>query len=99
MQYIEGPAQALDGVYARIRARRRHHGVIEFYEGPVSARQFEGWSMAYAPAQMADFLRLSKVSRKAIDGADGGSQAIDAGRLLADFWVLHWHGMPGERPG
>lgn len=96
MQFIEGPPQSIDAVYARIRADRRHHGVVTIYEGPVETRQFDGWSMAFAPAQMVDFLRLSKFSPESPDTAGDAPNAINAGRLLGAFWIQHRQAMPQQ---
>jgi len=65
---------------------------VTIHEDPLDARQFAGWSMAYAPAQAADFARLSGASRVGSAGTAHAARAVDAGRLLADFWVQHRHG-------
>lgn len=92
MQYVEGPPEATDRLYERIRADDRHHGIVTIDEELVDARQFAGWSMAYAPTQAADFARLSGASRVGSDGTVHAAPALDAGRLLGDFWAQHRHG-------
>ena len=92
MQYVEGPPQAIDRLYERIRADDRHHSIVTIHEEPLDARQFAGWSMAYAPTQAADFARLSSASRVGSAGTVGATPALDAGRLLGDFWAQHRHG-------
>lgn len=87
MQYIEGPPRAIDRLYERIRADDRHRSIVTIHEEPVDARQFAGWSMAYAPTQAADFARLSRASRVGSSGTVDAAPALDAGRLLGDFWA------------
>lgn len=46
LQYIEGPADGLESVYARILNAKRHCGLRELAAGPLSARWFPRWTMA-----------------------------------------------------
>lgn len=55
-QVLEGPRDALDLSYAKIRFDPRHSHVIELAAGYVEERQFCEWSMAYADISKAPHL-------------------------------------------
>lgn len=46
-QYLEGPADEVDGLYARICRDPRHHHVRRLTRRPVRSRRFEHWSMKF----------------------------------------------------
>jgi len=46
-QYLEGPADTVDGLYARICRDQRHHDVQRLTRRPIRSRRFEGWSMKF----------------------------------------------------
>lgn len=48
MQYIEGPRDALESVFARIRSDPRHHDLTELLHEPIKTREFSGWRLAFA---------------------------------------------------
>ena len=50
MQVLEGPEPELSQLYARIQADPRHYAVRTLAYGPIAARTFPDWRMAYAPA-------------------------------------------------
>ena len=50
IQYFEGEPAAVERVYARILAASSHRNVQELARGPIAARQFEGWYMAFCHA-------------------------------------------------
>jgi hypothetical protein len=80
MQYIEGPREPLAQVYASICRDTRHHSLIELVNEPVGAREFAGWSMACASAQLEDFDSLLNSSWRDAAGAGAG------GRPLREVW-------------
>jgi hypothetical protein len=47
MQCIEGEVAGVENTYARIRASRLHHRVIELFRSPVARRRFSTWDWAY----------------------------------------------------
>ena len=51
LQLLEGPAAAVDALYARISADDRHLAVMKLSQAPVSARMFPDWAMRDDPAQ------------------------------------------------
>lgn len=46
-QYLEGPADVVDGLYARICRDQRHHDVRRLTRRPIRSRRFENWSMKF----------------------------------------------------
>lgn len=46
-QYLEGPADVVDGLYARICRDQRHHDVRRLTRRPIKSRRFEQWSMKF----------------------------------------------------
>ena len=92
MQYIEGQPEALQRVYAIIRADRKHHGLIELFSEQVSERAFSDWTMAYAPTHKAEIVRLSNANWSG-DGAAGSRHERPLGlSLLTEFWDMHHRG-------
>jgi uncharacterized protein YbaA (DUF1428 family) len=74
LQVLEGKAEAVEELMARIAKDLRHHTVTVLKQGPVPAAAFSDWSMAYVSAtaeQVATWAGL------------GGTTAVPA--LLADM--------------
>lgn len=46
-QYLEGPADVVDGLYARICRDERHHDLRRLTRRPIRSRRFENWSMKF----------------------------------------------------
>lgn len=58
-QYIEGPAEHLDKIYAKIKKSSQHHGIIECHSGSVETRQFSEWYMGFFQPTKNEFLQIS----------------------------------------
>jgi hypothetical protein len=65
MQALEGTQPALDTVLARIRASRRHNGLLTLYQQPIAQREFGDWDMAFRRIDQAAFQRLNDGSAPA----------------------------------
>jgi hypothetical protein len=77
MQMLEGPRQSLDDTMARVRASRRHSGIIELIDEPVTVREFESWSMAYSPADAQQFVQLTTAPWvRSTDHLSGGRELL-----------------------
>jgi len=48
VQVLEGPMPAVERAFERIQCDPRHAAVVVLEAGPAPARDFAGWSMAYA---------------------------------------------------
>ena len=85
MQVLEGPEPELSRLYARIQADPRHYAVRTLAYGPIAARAFPDWRMAYAPT---DARALEKITGflplKAVPGLATHPTA-EVVRLLHDF--------------
>jgi hypothetical protein len=46
-QYLEGPLEGIERVYARVLASRMHHNIFELMREPIDVREFSDWSMGY----------------------------------------------------
>ena len=85
MQYIEGPRDPLLRVYGLITADPMHSGIVEIFNAPIDAREFEDWSMAYGVSQAQDMALLSRATWSG--AAETAASASTPGRLLLrNFW-------------
>jgi acylphosphatase len=66
MQVLEGPKDAVETLYARIKQDPRHMNVDCVYEQECNAPAFETWSMGFRPVECVEdldvFFTLSKES-------------------------------------
>lgn len=88
MQLLEGPVAKAEACLARIRADRRHNGLIEIRRRRINEREFADFSMLYSPLfrdHDADLSRLA--ARGALDPQDE--------RLMTNFLALGRHGGAG----
>ena len=62
-QYLEGPADPVDNLYARICRDDRHHDVQRITRRPIRSRRFENWSMKFVAIErvVADVLRRHRL--------------------------------------
>jgi hypothetical protein len=88
MQLLEGPVAKVEACLARIRADRRHNGMIEIRRRRVTAREFAGFAMLYSPLFREHDEGLSRLA------AHGTLDPQDE-RLIVNFLALGRHGGPG----
>lgn len=88
MQLLEGPVAKAEACLARIRADRRHNGMIEIRRRLVTTREFAGFSMLYSPLFRDHDEDLSRLA------AQGALDPQDE-RLIANFLALGRHGGAG----
>ena len=88
-QYFEGPPVGVENVYARIRASRLHHRLVELLFCPTPSRQFGVWHMGFAPAPRTFLLELAQASwLNSLPGlADNTSEAPGV-QMLREFWRI-----------
>ena len=88
-QYLEGPAQGLARVYARTRASRLHHELVELLDQPVLARLFPDWLMGFCEAPRSSLQQLEHArwgdAVRELQGREDQVQS-DGATLLLDFW-------------
>lgn len=68
-QYIEGPPDGVESLKASISRDERHVDVRTITAGPVPARRFADWSLAYS-GETATFDRLVSLAHK-LPGSGG----------------------------
>ncbi|MBG6081155.1 BLUF domain-containing protein [Rubrivivax gelatinosus] len=89
-QVIEGPAQAVSELFARIVADPRHEQVTRIIEEPIPRRSFGNWSMGF-PTDSEDLSQLPGFND--FFGSAGCLAQLDVGRarkLLAAFGAGRW---------
>ena len=94
-QVLEGPAGAVDALFARIAADPRHEQVTQIIREPIMRRAFPGWSMGFDTATRAELDSLAHVND--FLGSARSFVEIDAGRahkLLAGFRDGRWRKKP-----
>ena len=91
MQALEGPPDAVEGVYERVRRDPRHRNILPLLRQEVAERSFPEWSMGFRRMDSLD-PQDREAARSLFDltGATPGR----AGLLLASFRAL----LPGGRP-
>ena len=94
MHVLEGPPDAVDAVYDRVRRDPRHHGVLLLLETRVDERSFADWSIG--------FLRLEDLAEADREAARSLYSLTEPGpgavrRLMGTFRKLlpmHPHELP-----
>ncbi|TPG62962.1 BLUF domain-containing protein [Hymenobacter nivis] len=87
LQVLEGPADEVHGIFARIRRDARHTHVTKLADGPVDQRCFAQWSMGFQTvnsaylASVAGYFDLTQAAAL----ADEGSCCCDLRPLVFDF--------------
>ncbi|GAB3053948.1 BLUF domain-containing protein [Stenotrophomonas tumulicola] len=90
LQYLEGPADGLESVFARVLNARRHEGVQQLASGPLPARWFPRWTMANRRIEAS---LLSDIIDAPWQGFEGPSTASRRGFALL---LRNWLGGHGE---
>ncbi|MDB5886186.1 MAG: hypothetical protein JWR74_2357 [Polaromonas sp.] len=69
-QQIEGAAEKVEEVMARIRQDPRHHNIAVVYHGPLDKRRFSRFSLGYTSVEDIELLeRLQQLRGQAAVGA------------------------------
>ena len=89
VQALEGPMSAVERTFERIQCDPRHAEVVVLEAGPVAARQFDGWSMAFA-GRRPD-LRLGDLWPGELRSGDLGAAPAILGLLHAALRRLPGH--------
>ena len=86
MQCIEGSPEAVELIYGRICASRRHHDLIKLMDEPASERYFPDWYMGVTPASHSAQIKLSSTQWQRLSQAAAGAAAPPGMQLLQRFW-------------
>ena len=76
-QVLEGPLDAVESTFERIQCDERHSDVTVLQSGPITARDFPDWSMAFAGPAAANSLIAGTRMADAFTG-----QSDDGNKLL-----------------
>ena len=88
MQYFEGPAPAVDTIFARIKASSQHKDIIELMREPIAQRLFPSWYMGLTHPSQSEMLTMSTAQWPLTTGAlDAASPANQGLSLLKSFWA------------
>lgn len=86
-QYFEGTKTGVGEVYSRIKASRRHRGLIELIAAPVNQRHFSTWSMGFAEPVASELQSISQASwREQLQAASLHDAPAPGLTLLLSFW-------------
>lgn len=87
MQCFEGPEQAVNETYDRIRASRRHQDLAELMNERMRLRHFSAWDMGLAEPVPSMLLTLS-TARWTSQAATRSTQQLQSPgfQLLLGFW-------------
>ena len=67
LQVLEGPAEALDSAYARIRQDPRHFALVELARRPIDERSFAQWSMGFEEEPQAFLPQVERLTAAVSD--------------------------------
>ena len=90
MQVLEGPAEAVEGVYRRVQRDDRHRGVLTLIDTTAAERSFPDWSMGFVHGDdlSEEDLDATRSLHELTEPSPGAAR-----RLLATFRSM----MPGVR--
>jgi len=90
-QVLEGQADVVDALYAKIERDKRHEQVTLVIREPIPRRYFDVWTMGFYKASREELAGMSGVNN--FFGKDRTAVSVDAGRakkLLAAFRDGRW---------
>lgn len=90
-QVLEGPADVVDALYAKLERDQRHEQVTLIIKEPIPRRYFDDWSMGFCKISREELAGMSGVND--FFGSGGTMISVDAGRakkLLAAFRDGRW---------
>lgn len=90
LQWLEGPATAVEETFTRIARDKRHADVLALADGPAERRKFRDWNMGQHRMGVADQTLLSEVGLEVFNPA--GLDADRAERLLQRAGERHLRG-------
>jgi hypothetical protein len=90
-QVLEGEADVVDALYAKILVDKRHVQVTKVVSEPIAKRAFDAWSMGFSAATRAELASIPGLND--FFGKAQSFTAIDSGRakkLLEAFAEGRW---------
>jgi Sensors of blue-light using FAD len=101
-QVLEGEAEAVEKLYEKLHAEKRHSKLTLIIKEPIAKRAFGEWSMGFANVSQAELKKVEGLNDFFHDGSCFAQ--LDAGRakkLLAAFADGRWRAkiVGSTRPG
>lgn len=93
-QFFEGPADAVDTVYARIRKATTHDNIVEHLNAPASQRQFASWHMAFCEPPESDLQALETASWEEAVPMTRATYERSPGLALLLYYWSKWKAEP-----
>ena len=89
LQCFEGPADAVQETYGRIKRSHQHKDVVVHMDSPVLTRTFDDWAMGCATPTTSELLKLSTAEWDASNAAKPFSPGSPPGLgMLKFFWDM-----------
>jgi hypothetical protein len=91
-QVLEGPADKVEEAFERIQCDMRHREVTVLEAGPVAARDFPAWSMAFTGATDASGFGQAVLSAAFSGQTEAGDKVLDILRSVVtreDEWLVN----------
>jgi len=89
MQYLEGPKQAVLETYERIKADRRHYGIMELIRMDIPKREFKEWSMGFTTNEYPGFDEIKLEHESTLVPPLKAETPSHASLLLQNFWAMN----------
>lgn len=89
IQYLEGPKEAVVALLHRIERDPRHHRFELLFEGPVAARLFQEWSLAFSDFGASELVGNGRgaLLQQMLEQPLPRDRSVPADHLLHRFWV------------
>ncbi len=75
-QVLEGPLDAVESAFERIQCDERHSDVTVLQSGPVTARDFPDWSMAFTGPDASSPLAGARIADAFAGQSDNGGKLL-----------------------
>ena len=89
MQYLEGPKTAVQQTFERIKADRRHFGIMELICMDIPKREFKDWSMGFTTKEYPGFDEIKLGYALATAQPEMPHSPSHASLLLQNFWATN----------
>jgi Sensors of blue-light using FAD len=87
MQYLEGPRSAVQDTFNRIKADRRHYGIMELIRMDIPKREYRDWSMGFTTKEYPGFNEIKLEHAISTAHPNSLDNPSHASLLLQNFWA------------
>lgn len=90
LQYLEGPEEGVQFVYARVQNSKRHSNLVELGRGDCADRRFPYWSMHWIPVEQHELHAAAVANWTAMTaGPDPASGEVSGPEQVARIIANH----------